>query len=69
MVSRQSAVRSAVAGFFLLAGVSGLYGADSLDCGLRGLAGAGLMYVMTIVVGRLTDIVAPSVPPRQDQQT
>jgi len=43
---------SAVA-FFVLAGVGCLCGVDVLTCGLRALAGAACVYVMTVFLGRM----------------
>jgi len=72
MVSRQAAVRAAVAGFFLVAGTSGAYGANGYDCGVRGLLGAGALYALAIVSGKLIDLVCGPAPgaarARRDQE-
>ena len=63
MIGHPTAMRAAVAGFFLVAGTSGLYGASSLDCGLRGLAGGAALYALAVVAGRLVDVVCGSGSP------
>jgi hypothetical protein len=43
----------AVAGFFLLAGVGYLSDVPLYVCGLRALAGAAVLYVMTSLAGKV----------------
>jgi hypothetical protein len=50
---RQTALKFAVAGFFGLATVGAVSGASPLTCGLRALAGAAVIFVLVLVVGRV----------------
>ena len=56
---RKVAVTTAAVGFFVLAIVGSFSGVPPFVCGLRALAGAGVLYVLMILAGRavLTIIV------------
>jgi len=46
-------MKISAAAFFVLAGVGCLCGVDSFTCALRALAGAGCVYVMIVILGRV----------------
>lgn len=56
---RKVAITTAAIGFFVLAIVGSFSGVPPFVCGLRALAGAGVLYVLTTLAGRavLTIIV------------
>lgn len=50
---RRAAAQLAAGGFFILAAVAWSGGASPLTCGLRALAGAGVIYVVTRLAGEV----------------
>lgn len=50
---RRYAISVAVAGFFVLAAVGSCFDVPAMVCGLRALGGAAVLYVMTMIVGKI----------------